>query len=143
MENEELLPIPLALKELYPNAIWNLTGDTFEGLEWLDTQTPKPDKDTVINKAREIKAAMPMKRLRQLRDIRMRNVDWVTIRAMRTGQPIPQEWQDYLQALADMPETNPNPQLSGRDLTNVVWPTRPDGIPGDVPPGREGYSLYL
>ncbi len=31
-----------ALKDLRPNAQWSLTGETYEGLEWLETETTKP-----------------------------------------------------------------------------------------------------
>jgi hypothetical protein len=33
-----------ALKDLRPNSQWSLTGETYEGLEWLENQTIKPTK---------------------------------------------------------------------------------------------------
>ena len=33
-----------ALKDLRPNSQWSLTGETYEGLEWLETETTKPTK---------------------------------------------------------------------------------------------------
>ena len=36
------LQITKALVDLRPNAEWALTGDTLEGLEWLDTKQTQP-----------------------------------------------------------------------------------------------------
>lgn len=32
---------------LYPNAQWTLNGDTYEGLNWLSTDIPKPSLDVL------------------------------------------------------------------------------------------------
>ena len=52
------------------------------------------------------------------RDRRMAAADWVTLRSVRTGQPIPADWAAYLQALADVPELPGFP-------TAFDWPTPP------------------
>lgn len=52
------------------------------------------------------------------RDRRMAAADWVTLRAMRTGQPIPAAWAAYLQALADVPAQPGFP-------TSITWPDPP------------------
>ena len=130
----EILPLPLAIEQLAPNCIWSLTGDTLEGLEWNDDINLRPSDQDIIAKAQELKAQKPMKRLRQLRDYRLKEVDWVTLRAIRTGEPIPEEWKGYMQALADITETS-EPQLVGGQLVGVEWPERPDGIPAGQPPG--------
>ena len=49
---------------------------------------------------------------------RMTAADWVTLRAVRTGTPVPADWAAYLQALADVPEQ------AGFPLT-VEWPVAP------------------
>ena len=41
----------------------------------------------------------PLKELRQERNRRLAEVDWVAIRAYTTGTPIPEEWVTYMQAL--------------------------------------------
>lgn len=52
------------------------------------------------------------------RDRRMADADWVTLRAVRTGQPIPQAWAAYMQALADVPDQPGFPD-------SITWPTPP------------------
>jgi Phage tail assembly chaperone protein len=58
-------------------------------------------------------------RMRAQRNDRLRDCDWVTLRAMRTGQPMPPEWAAYMQALADI-TAQPGFPLS------VTWPTPPE-----------------
>lgn len=124
----ELLPLAPAISQLAPNCVWELHGYEYEGLIWKDDINKKPSKEAVLAKAREIKAAAPMARLRRERDVRMKDVDWVTLKSVRTGEPIPQEWKDYMQALADITETQ-TPTLADGQLGNVTWPVRPDGKP--------------
>lgn len=52
------------------------------------------------------------------RDQRMAAADWVTLRAVRTGQPVPPDWAAYLQALADVPAQAGFPGA-------VIWPEPP------------------
>jgi len=35
------------LMEIRPGAIWNLRGDTYEGLEWLDANQTKPTAEEI------------------------------------------------------------------------------------------------
>lgn len=128
-EARRVLPIPEAIKQLAPNCTWNMVGYQYEDIEWLSDINLKPSKEAVITRAEEILAEIPWVRLRRERDARMREVDWVTLRSMRTGEEIPQEWKDYMQALADITKTTKDPQISGGVLLNVVWPERPDGRP--------------
>jgi len=81
----ELLPLPLAIRELAPTSRWSLIGEDLSGLVWEDDPTTRPTDEEILTKAREIKAQAPLALLRRQRDARMREVDWVTLRAMRTG----------------------------------------------------------
>lgn len=121
----EELPLALAIRELAPNCRWSLEGASISGLKWDDDINLRPSNDAIIAKAREIKAQIPWTMLRRQRDQRMREVDWVTLRSVRTGEPIPQEWLDYMQALADITKTQ-TPMMVAGQLANVTWPTRPD-----------------
>jgi Phage tail assembly chaperone protein len=58
-------------------------------------------------------------RMRVMRNDRLRACDWVTLRAMRTGQPMPPQWAAYMQALADI-TAQPGFPLS------FTWPTPPE-----------------
>ena len=123
----QFLPVHEALRLLAPNAIWSLEGDDLENLRWESDPSERPHNDEIIAKAQELKAAAPMRMLRRMRDARMKEVDWVTLRAVRTGMPIPMEWQQYMQALADITTTS-EPMIVGGQLVNVEWPVRPDGV---------------
>lgn len=124
--DEENLPLAQALYILRPNCVWSMEGDSYEGISWQDDPAQKPTKDEVIAKAREILAELPYRRLRAERDLRMKAVDWVTLRSVRTGEPISQEWRAYMQALADITETQ-TPVLGPDRVLLVTWPIRPDG----------------
>ena len=128
-EQNTNLPISTALSVLCPNNRWSIQADDLSTLEWSDAAEDRPTDAVITAKAEELLAAAPLRRLRQLRDERMREVDWVTLRAARTGEPIPQEWKDYMQALADITDQVGNATLSGREIFGVTWPERPDGKP--------------
>ena len=127
----QILPIAEAILRLRPGRSWHLLGFEYEGLVWEDDINLVPSKEEVIALAQVIYNEAPLKELRRQRDNRMKEVDWVTLRSMRTGEPIPQEWLDYMQALADITVTCPNPRFGQdkRTLDNVTWPERPDGKP--------------
>lgn len=129
---DEELPIGLALRKLHPNSQWSMTGESYDGIEWHDSTVSMPSREEVESEARKLKANFPFIKMRVERDKRLADVDWVVIRSIRTGEPIPQEWKDYMQALADMPANNPNARIENRELINVTWPTRPDGKSGEV-----------
>ena len=64
----------------------------------------------------------PMWKMQELRDARsmfLRDTDWVVTKAMETGEPVPQQWQDYRQALRDITNTYSS-------LEEVVWPEKPE-----------------
>lgn len=45
-----------ALVELRPNANWNLVGDEYEGIEWLDTEQTQPTLEEVNAKVAELES---------------------------------------------------------------------------------------
>ena len=72
--------------------------------------------------AEEIAADVASKsaQLRAARDRALEACDWRAIRAAETGVAMSQEWQDYRQALRDLP-SNPN-------FPNVELPRDPDYV---------------
>lgn len=52
------------------------------------------------------------------RDALLSQSDWVIVRAVDQGTPIPTDWQTYRQALRDITNQSGYP-------TNVVWPVAP------------------
>jgi len=60
--------------------------------------------------------------VRAERDRRLAETDWVVARAYERGEPVPEAWAAYRQALRDLPERLTDKQvLSGE----IPWPESP------------------
>ena len=119
--------IPTALKSLTPGAEWIVYGEDYSGIEWLDKIQTKPTEDEVNAKVAELKAAEPMKLLREERNKRLTESDWVVTKATELGKTVSEKWVGYRQTLRHLPE-NASPKLNSigqLDLTSVNWPTKP------------------
>ena len=94
--------------------------------EWIlpDGKT-LPSQEEIDAKRKELRAAEPMRLLRQERDRRIAQTDWrATVDYPGTDQTA---WLTYRQALRDLPATTAKPQLDENgQLTNVTWPTKPE-----------------
>lgn len=55
------------------------------------------------------------------RNLRLGYTDWVTIKSLETGVPVPDAWKVYRQALRDVTTQEGYP-------FNISWPTRPDAV---------------
>ena len=58
------------------------------------------------------------KGIREERDRKLAETDWVVVKATETGLPLSTEWTEYRQALRDVTSQEGFPH-------NVVWPTKP------------------
>lgn len=58
------------------------------------------------------------RRAREQRDHLLADSDWVRLRALDTGEDVPQAWQAYRQALRDITKQSGFPQ-------NINWPEKP------------------
>ena len=105
-----------ALSNLAPNAVWAIRNDD---LEWLSTDIPQPTDAEIEAEVARLIAEQPAKEARAKRDRLLTESDWVTIRAMDTGNPVPTEWQTYRQALRDITEQTGFPE-------NIEWPEKPE-----------------
>ena len=72
----------------------------------------------LLTKRNELEAAEPLKLLREERNQRLTDTDWVVVKAQETGGTVSTEWQTYRQALRDITDTYSS-------LDTVVWPTKP------------------
>ena len=116
-----------ALEALKPNSEWAVTGDQYSRLTWLDESQIKPTEDEINAKIAELKAAEPMKLLREERNKRLTESDWVVTKATELGKTVSENWVGYRQTLRHLPE-NASPKLNSigqLDLTSVNWPTKP------------------
>ena len=92
-------------------------GSTYESVVFPEGYE-KPPKEEFEAKLQELIDAQPLKELRQERNKRLAECDWVVIRATSTDTPVPEEWKTYMQALRDLPSVTEDP-------TNPVWPSIP------------------
>lgn len=69
----------------------------------------------VSEPTRELRAVF----LRAERDTRLKESDLIIIRCAEAGEPVPDEWKTYRQALRDVPEQAGFPE-------NVIWPEKPE-----------------
>ena len=119
--------VPEALSALKPGAQWSCTGNTYDGIEWLDDSQTKPTEDEVNAKVTELTNAEPMKLLREERDRLIGQSDWRITKAKETSTNIPAAWKTYRQALRDLPASS-TPKLDSNDnldMSSVTWPTPP------------------
>ena len=78
----------------------------------------KPPKELFENKFNEFLREEKYKELREERNKRLTECDWVATKAFTTGTPVPDEWKAYMQALRDLPANTTDPE-------NPVWPQAP------------------
>jgi hypothetical protein len=62
------------------------------------------------------------KTFRTERDRRLAETDWVVARAYERGEPVPEAWAAYRQALRDLPDHLTDEQVLSGD---IPWPEAP------------------
>ena len=118
-----------ALEALKPKSEWTLRGETYADLEWLDKSQPKPTEEEVNLKVAELEKEEPFKLLREERNKRLTECDWVVTKYAEYGYNIPKEWRAYRQALRDLPSISYRPEMDGQGqlkMDSVAWPTPPE-----------------
>jgi hypothetical protein len=115
-----------AIAQLYPSAAVQMNDPD-------DFDTLHVQNNVAIDKAAleawmvQKNEAEPMILLRKERTRRLAECDWVTLRAVSTGAPIPEDWATYMQALRNLPDVS-TPQLNSvgkLDMESVNWPAPP------------------
>tara|TARA_Y100000813_G_C23832755_1_gene198264 strand:- start:73 stop:450 length:378 start_codon:yes stop_codon:yes gene_type:complete len=118
-----------AITALRPNSGYILRGNTYSGLEWdSDNTQTKPTEDEINAKLVELEKEQPFKLLREERNRRLAECDWVVTKYAEYGYNIPKEWRTYRQALRDLPSISYRPEMDGDVLKmdSVAWPTPPE-----------------
>jgi hypothetical protein len=103
--------ISTAIRALTPTAEWTVRGTE---IEWHSKDISQPSDDVINAKIDELKAAEPMRLLREERDRLIAETDWwassdLTISSAQTK---------YRQDLRDITKT-------ATSLDDVTWPTKP------------------
>ena len=108
-----------ALKALRPNSSFGVIGNR---IKWNDPDNPQPTEKEINGKIAELQAAEPMRLLRQERNQKLTETDWMA----NSDVTMSDEWKTYRQALRNLPSiAEPQLDVNGQ-LTNVTWPTKPE-----------------
>ena len=116
-----------AITALRPGAECTITGDTYEGITWLDKIQTMPTEDEINAKIVELNAQEPFRLLREERNKRIAETDWTQLKDIDLDIIRERNWKNYRQALRDLPAKS-NPKLDdygGLDMKSVVWPDKP------------------
>ena len=80
-------------------------------------------REDIIKKYDELVLNRPMRLLREERNRKLQETDWMSFSDSPT---MTDDWKTYRQALRDLPSTA-SPKLDDNgQLTNVTWPTKPE-----------------
>ena len=106
-----------AVLALKPGATWTMRDDV---LEWHDDKITKPTDAEIKKKYDELVANESLNNLRQVRNMKMRDSDWVVIKEREEGGSVSNfaDWKKYRQELRDITNTY-------KSLEDVKWPTAP------------------
>jgi hypothetical protein len=110
-----------ALMALYPDKEWTVDGDSYRGIRWGAMnmkESERPTEEFIELKRQELIDAQKWGKLREERNKRLSQCDWVTLKAYSTGVPVSDEWKAYMQALRDLPANTEDP-------TSPTWPQEP------------------
>ena len=117
-----------AIQALKPGAECNIRGNKYSGIEWLDKEI-MPSEEEVNAKLSELQAEEPFKVLREERNRRLAECDWIVTKNAEYGYNISKEWKTYRQALRDLPSISYRPELDEfgyLKMDSVAWPTPPE-----------------
>ena len=116
----------MALKALVPGCQYASQNNEIFWDEEENNGVVCPSQEQIQAKIAELEAAEPMRLLRQERNRRLADVDWITLKAYSQKQDLSEDWSNYMQALRDLPAIS-NPQLDEfGNLTSVTWPEVPE-----------------
>ena len=108
-----------AISQLKPNVGFAYNDE--EGIfAWHSDTEEKPTDEEIDAKVTELRAAEPMRLLRQERNRKLSETDWMA----NSDVTMTNDWKTYRQALRDLPSTA-SPKIENGQLTNVTWPTKP------------------
>ena len=124
-----MITLMQVIQELRPGAQCRIIGDTYNGIMWDDKKQRIPTEDEVNEKLTELQTGLVYKLLREERNKRLAECDWVVTKNAEYGYNISKEWRRYRQALRDLPSISYRPELDeyGRlNMDSVAWPTPPE-----------------
>ena len=120
-----LVLIDDAIRALHPDAQFTTVNEVIT--EWNSSGITQPTQEELDAKLIELKAAVPMKLLRQERDKLIAETDWTQLKDISLDSIREKNWKEYRQALRDLPNGS-TPKLNsygGLDMSSVTWPDKP------------------
>ena len=87
-------------------------------VEWLNDSLTEPTSSAIETKRNEIYAAEKLDEVREERNKKLAETDWVITMHKELGTNIPSKWKTYRQALRDITKDYTS-------LSDVVWPEKP------------------
>jgi len=128
-ERPDYPQVSTAVRRLRPECQWWMEGESLEGLHWDESNTVDPPTQEEIDAEIEIVRAEAINFwLRRQRDRLLYETDWIVTKYTELGQPMPEEWKNYRQALRDITENISDIVIDPHDSTmlgNVNWPEKP------------------
>jgi hypothetical protein len=104
-----------AVLTLKPGAVFTMRGDE---LEWQDDNITAPTDEQIQTKYDELVAAEPLNQVREVRNQKLAETDWVVTMHKELGTNIPAAMKTYRAALRDITD-------SATSLDDVTWPEKP------------------
>ena len=120
-----LVLIDDAIRALHPDAQFTTVNEVIT--EWNSSGITQPTQEELNAKLIELKAAEPMKLLRQERDKLIAETDWTQLKDISLDSIREKNWKEYRQALRDLPNGS-TPKLDSYgdlDMSSVTWPDKP------------------
>ncbi len=116
-----------AISALHPTAQFTTNNGKIE--EWHSSEITQPTEEEIEVKLAELQKEEPFKLLREERNRRLAECDWIVTKNAEYGYNIPKEWRNYRQALRDLPSITYKPELDeygNLKMDSVAWPTPPE-----------------
>ena len=119
--------INILVKEHHPDCGWGYIGniDQLKDLNALTIGNDVPAKftyDDVVAKKTELENAEPMKVLREERNWKLQETDWMA----NSDVTMSDAWKKYRKDLRDLPSTAKPKLDENGQLINITWPTKPE-----------------
>lgn len=115
-----MVDIGFVIAKYYSGHGFCIDNNDYETLKWYeDNTTPRPTLEEITEKWNEHLTSEPWKELRQERNRRLAEVDWVFSTDYQIEDTLYREWLAYRKALRDLPSTTEDP-------VNPVWPEKPE-----------------
>lgn len=108
-----------AIQNLYSN-VAVIQGNSVDDVVVLDNNgdTISINSSDVQTEVDRLTSEHPMNELREVRNAKLAETDWVVTMHKELGTNIPAAWKTYRQALRDITDTYTS-------LDDVVWPEKP------------------